>query len=47
MQIPNIKKKKVIRPLKVWAAPLDDWLRDVSNTDSNVKHANKIGQSIF
>lgn len=45
MQMPNMKKKG-IEPLKVWAAPINDWIRDMANIGSSVKHANKIGQSI-
>jgi hypothetical protein len=40
----NTKCKKVIRPLKVQAVPIDDWIRDMTNVGSNMCHANIVGQ---
>jgi hypothetical protein len=39
--IPNIK---FIKPLKAQAAPIDEWIRDVTDIGSNVYHANMVKQ---
>ena len=38
----NTKCEKVIRPLKAQAWPMDDWIRDITNTSCNVYPANII-----
>lgn len=34
----DIEWKKVIKPLKVWAVPMDKWIRNITDIGSNVYH---------
>lgn len=38
----NTKCKIVIRQLKAWAAPVDDWIRNATHIGSHECHANII-----
>ena len=42
----NVNVKKDVKPLKVWAMPMDKWIRDMTNIDCNVYHTNIIVQTI-
>jgi hypothetical protein len=38
----NTECKKVTRPLKAQAVPMNEWVRDMTNISSNVYHVNTI-----
>lgn len=43
----NTRCKRGNRLLKAWIVPEDRWIRDTADVDSNVYHADIIGQAIY
>lgn len=41
----NMEFTKVVGPLKVRAAPMEEWIQETTTTDSSVYNATMIGQA--